>query len=333
MVSVKLVNVSNEILHNISTVFPSNKVSMIIGPNGAGKTTLLKTIAGLKNYEGTIYYDEQVIDNTPPYMRSISFIPQNNVLFQNMSVLENLYFPLKVGREPLTSYSDRIKLLVDKLGLEKLLHKYPSMLSTGEAKRVAIARGLVPVRDLYLIDEPYANLDIEFRSIVKDLFIDMLKNENKTVLLVSHIIDYSINDVDKLYIMWRGRIVFSDKPWKLDNKYLPLETRFWLGSVIDDIDYIVRNDLCYIDFAGYYIPIKCVEDRVVKIIIKQARFLDKCSGKYVVGKTVNIHDLGKYYGVEIAVDKYLLYFKTYRRIGMGEKICLEINEAIPLYMK
>lgn len=138
---------------------------IILGPSGAGKTVLLEVIAGIIEPDsGRIFLNGEDITDLPPEKRGLAYIPQNYALFPNMSVFDNIAFGLKVRKVPKAEIGRKVRELSEVLGISHLLKRKPKTLSGGEMQRVAIARALAVEPELLLLDEPFANLDVQTRG-------------------------------------------------------------------------------------------------------------------------------------------------------------------------
>jgi NitT/TauT family transport system ATP-binding protein len=179
MINVKNLNKQfhNQIIFdNLSLTFEENKVNLITGPSGCGKTTLLKLIAGLdQDYTGTI-------ENIP---EKIAYVFQEDRLLPWMSVEENIRFVLKSIMEA----SQAIEITQQYLhGVHLYDHrdKYPSQLSGGMQRRVAIARAFAYPSTLLLMDEPFTGLDEVLKNELIGTFLELQNQVHKTTLLVTH---------------------------------------------------------------------------------------------------------------------------------------------------
>ena len=155
-----------EVLRGISTVFERGKTNLIIGQSGAGKTVFLKTLTGLiKPDSGDIYYDGVAYSSMDETQREnlrheIGMVFQGGALFDSMSVGENVMFPLMMFSEKNRGeMEDRVQWALHRVNLDGVQAKYPSELSGGMRKRVAIARGIIMNPKYLFCDEPNSGLD------------------------------------------------------------------------------------------------------------------------------------------------------------------------------
>ena len=132
----------------------------LLGPSGSGKTTVLRTVAGFeKPQSGDVMFDNRRMNNVPPSERNLAMVFQQNVLFPNMDVGENVGFPLRVRRLPDSEIASRVEAETRAAGIANLLRRNPGQLSAGQQQVVQLARAMVRRPDLLLVDEPFARLD------------------------------------------------------------------------------------------------------------------------------------------------------------------------------
>ena len=162
---------------------------MIVGASGAGKTTILNILGGMDTLtEGKVLLDGKEISSygkkqLTDYRRyDIGFVFQFYDLIPELTAKENILLPSKLAKKGKTDISDTVK----KLGVENLLGRYPSELSGGQQQRVAIARALVNDPSVLLCDEPTGNLDVSTGNDVLSLLIDLNRNDNRTIVIVTH---------------------------------------------------------------------------------------------------------------------------------------------------
>jgi len=161
--------------------------AIICGATGSGKTTLIETLAGLRQPErGRVLLGGIDVTWSAPADRMIGLVPQDSVLFESMTVAQNLAFGLKARRADRREIQQVVEFLAERLQIESLLHRRPFGLSGGERKRVAIGRAIATSPDVMLLDEPFSSLDPETRHAMRRLVLDLQLETNCTVLQVSH---------------------------------------------------------------------------------------------------------------------------------------------------
>ncbi|ASJ15744.1 molybdenum ABC transporter ATP-binding protein [Thermococcus chitonophagus] len=181
---------------------------IILGPSGAGKTVLLEIIAGIiEPDKGKIYLNGEDITDYPPEKRGLAYIPQNYALFPNMTVYDNIAFGLKIRKTPKAEVEKKVREIAEVLGIKHLLHRKPKTLSGGEQQRVAIARALVIEPELILMDEPFANLDVQTRSKLIREMKRWRRELGFTALHVTHSFEEAVSLGDRVGVMLSGRLV------------------------------------------------------------------------------------------------------------------------------
>lgn len=182
-----------EVLKGITTRFESGKTNLIIGQSGSGKTVLIKNIVGLfEPTEGDVLYDGRSFMSMDKKERALlrremGMIFQNAALFDSMSVLENVMFPLDMFSND--SYKDRVKramFCLDHVNLSDAANKYPGEISGGMQKRVAIARAIAMNPKYLFCDEPNSGLDPKTSILIDELLSDITHEYNMTTIINTH---------------------------------------------------------------------------------------------------------------------------------------------------
>ena len=223
---IKLENVhksfgSTEVLKGVSIEVPTGSVTVILGPSGSGKTTLLRSINFLEPADkGTMILDDKVFDMAAASKKEIlevrrntAMVFQNYNLFANMTALENvkegLVLVQKMGR-----YEALIKAeyYLEKVGMINREHFYPVQLSGGQQQRVGIARALALNPKVILFDEPTSALDPELVGEVLEIMKKIAKEENATMIVVTHEIGFARDVADQVIFMEGGVVVETGAP-------------------------------------------------------------------------------------------------------------------------
>ena len=191
-----------DILKNLSLKIPLGEISCILGNNGSGKTTLLSIIGKvLKPYSGKIFTDKNI---------KIAGLAQNpKAMFSKDSVFLDLIDTLKYTNNMYNE--NKISYVSDLLEISSILHKHPYDLSGGELQKVALAKILILEPNVILLDEPSKGIDPLFKSKLSKILLN-LKNNGKTIIIVSHDMDFCANIVDNCALMFNGEIVAFDDP-------------------------------------------------------------------------------------------------------------------------
>ncbi len=185
---------------------PSTQYLVVAGPNGAGKTTLLYLIAGFLTPDaGTLRFDGSDVTSEPPEQREAAFVFTEPMLFSHLTVAENVGFSPRHGALP----SPDIEAALDLLGVGSLASLRPSELSSGQARRVEIARALASKPRILLLDEPYASIDAADRPGIAAAVKALAAERKMTVLHVSHH-DEDLALGDAILRLRDGRIEAAD---------------------------------------------------------------------------------------------------------------------------
>ena len=198
------------------TVWPG-QVTCLLGPSGCGKSTTLRMIAGVEAPEsGEIAVDGELLwgggRNVPPEHRQIGLMFQDYALFPHLRVADNVAFGLTGDAE---TKAARVEALLRRVGLLGHINSYPHELSGGEQQRVALSRALAPRPRIMLMDEPFSGLDNRLRDGIRDDTLDILREEDAGVLLVTHEPDEAMRMADEIALMRAGRIIQNGPPYQL----------------------------------------------------------------------------------------------------------------------
>lgn len=207
------------IFDNIDLSIPRGRVTAIMGPSGTGKTTLLKLIGGqLPPDKGQILLDGE---NIPSLSRTELFIArermgmlfQSGALFTDMSVFENVAFPIQVHTDlPADMVRDIVLMKLQAVGLRGAQHLMPSELSGGMARRVALARAIALDPDIVMYDEPFTGQDPIAMGVLVNLIRRLNQALGHTSIIVSHDIKETLGIADYVYVVADGRVVAQGSP-------------------------------------------------------------------------------------------------------------------------
>lgn len=202
----------HEVLKGIDAEIAKGQVVCLIGPSGSGKSTLLRCVNGLEDYQrGRISIEGVVVDAASSQLHSIctrvSMVFQRFNLFPHRTALENVMEgPVYVLKEDKQEVRERAMSLLNRVGLAEKTNSYPSSLSGGQQQRVAIARALAMRPQAILFDEPTSALDPEMVGEVLQV-MRVLANEDMTMLVVTHEIQFAREVSDRVLFLDEGRIV------------------------------------------------------------------------------------------------------------------------------
>lgn len=215
-----------KVLKGISTVFEAGKTNLIIGQSGSGKTVMLKTLLGIHTPEnGTISFDGRIYSKlTPDEKRTlrteIGMVFQGSALFDSMTVEDNVAFPLKMfTKKRRRDVKARVNEVLDRVNLKNANRKYPSEISGGMQKRVAIARAIVNNPKYLFCDEPNSGLDPETAIVIDELIHEVTREYDITTVINTHDMN-SVLQIGENIIFLKNGV----KEWEGDKEHI-LETR------------------------------------------------------------------------------------------------------------
>ena len=207
----------------------------LLGPSGVGKTTILRTIAGLQKINsGEIYLKNKIISSDnfhlEPEKRNIALSFQDNSLFPNYKVIDNINFGKKRsnGNGITLNVNDIIKLL----HIDPILEKYPHQISAGEAQRVSLARSIMSKPDLLLLDEPFSNIDQSLKDEIQYSVKNLLKEISLTTILVTHDSFEAFSIADKCGIILNQELKQYDVPYNVHHEPNSIDVANFLNKGI-----------------------------------------------------------------------------------------------------
>ena len=200
-----------EVLHDISTVFENGKTNLIIGQSGSGKTVLMKNLVGLLDpTSGQVLYDGRDFvamskREKVRLRREMGMIFQSAALFDSLSVLENVMFPLDMFSS--MNYRERVRRArecLDRVNLVEAENKYPGEISGGMQKRVAIARAIALNPQYLFCDEPNSGLDPKTSLVIDDLLSSITKEYNTTTIINTHDMNSVMGIGENIIFIYKG---------------------------------------------------------------------------------------------------------------------------------
>jgi ABC-type sugar transport system ATPase subunit len=198
------------VLDDLSLTILHGETLSVIGPSGCGKSTLLRVIAGLIQPEsGDLYFDGQPVNGQSPGDRRVGMVFQNYALYPHMAVEDNMGFFWRLRRRRAQEISAKVRQIAHLLGLDvgALLGRLPRHLSGGEQQRVAVGRCLSREPTVFLLDEPFSNLDAHLRERSRREVKKLLAMFSVTTVFVTHDQQEAIAMGDRIAVMRDGKIV------------------------------------------------------------------------------------------------------------------------------
>jgi NitT/TauT family transport system ATP-binding protein len=207
-----------EALRDMSLDFPKGQLTSLLGPSGCGKTTLLKIIAGLlAPNQGEVYVNGQIVTEPGP---DRAFVFQDFALMPWASVLRNVAFGLELRKVPKSEREDIARKYIKDVGLEGFENSFPHELSGGMRQRVGLARALSVDSPVLLMDEPFSAVDEQTRRKFQEDLLQLVKEESKTFIFVTHSIEEAVYVSDQVAILLPrpSRVSEIIKPSSFKNK-------------------------------------------------------------------------------------------------------------------
>ena len=227
-----------EALKNINLEINEGELVCLLGPSGCGKTTILNLLAGLLDpTSGEIKFDGESVVDKHPKDRNIGLVFQNYALYPHMTVLENIMFPLTVGKNkmPKGKAMEIAKKYMKITSIEELADKKPGNMSGGQQQRVAITRALVQNPKVLLLDEPLSNLDARLRLKIREEIRRLVKEIGITTIFVTHDQEEALSISDRIVLMNQGIVQQFDIPQNLYLEPANLFVAQFMGNPIINI--------------------------------------------------------------------------------------------------
>ncbi len=257
MANVKLENVTKR-YEDVTAVDSMNldiehgEFLTLVGPSGCGKSTTMETIAGLTlPTEGTIEIGGRDVTNLPPKDRGISMVFQNIALFPHMDVYDNISFGLRLRKYDQEEVDRRVEEAADIVQLEGMMDRMPSEMSGGQRQRVAIGRAIVRDPDVFLMDEPLANLDAELKVHMRTQLQRLHKQLDTTIIYVTHDQAQAMTMSDRIAVIDTGDLQQVASPLECYNTPTNLFVAGFIGSpAMNFIDGEITEDGFTSEFAS-----------------------------------------------------------------------------------
>tara|TARA_Y100000310_G_scaffold146209_3_gene145547 strand:+ start:1373 stop:2359 length:987 start_codon:yes stop_codon:yes gene_type:complete len=201
------------VLDGIDLAVAPGEILVLLGPSGCGKTTLLRAVAGLEPMvAGSISWDGVDLAGVPPHERGFGLMFQDHALFPHRDVAGNVGFGLRMAGMPESQQDERVRRVLELVGLEGFGPRSVSTLSGGEAQRVALARSLAPGPRLLMLDEPLGSLDRALRDRLVDELGVLLRRLGQAAIHVTHDHDEAFTLADRIAVMADGQIARTGTP-------------------------------------------------------------------------------------------------------------------------
>ncbi|WP_375089278.1 ABC transporter ATP-binding protein [Peribacillus sp. RS7] len=223
---------------NISLNIKEGEFLSLLGPSGCGKTTTLRMIGGFElPNQGSIKIDGKEAGNLPPNQRPVNTVFQNYALFPHLSIYNNIAFGLKQKKISKAQIASDTTEMIEIMGLQQHMEKYPRQLSGGQQQRVALARALVNKPRVLLLDEPLGALDLKLRKKMQFELKKLHEQFEITFIYVTHDQEEALIMSDRIAVMNQGRIEQIDTPQQIYNNPKTLFVADFIGETnVIDVD-------------------------------------------------------------------------------------------------
>lgn len=236
MAQIRLKNVSKRWnnfvgVDNFNLDIADQEFLVLLGPSGCGKTTTMRMIAGLEEItDGEIWIGDRLVNKLEPKDRDISMVFQSYGLYPNMTVYENIRFPLKVRKVPQEQHHERVMAASKMVELDDYLQRRPAALSGGQRQRVALARAIVREPNAFLMDEPLSNLDAKLRVSTRAQIKNLHHTLKRTTIYVTHDQIEAMTLADRVVVMNKGLVQQVGTPMEIYDRPANTFVASFIGS-------------------------------------------------------------------------------------------------------
>ncbi len=200
-------------LSNVDLEVDEGELLVVVGESGSGKSTLLKSCLGMADYYGgELLVDGIDVENVDLKSGKFAYVNQDFALYPNLTVYENIAFPLRIMRASQKEVDRRVKEMAEMMGISFLLTRKPKHISIGQQQRVAIARALIKNPSFVFLDEPFANVDAVFRKELRDLVKKIHSELKQTMIFVTHDLNEAFYLAERIAVFDEGRLVELGSP-------------------------------------------------------------------------------------------------------------------------
>jgi putative spermidine/putrescine transport system ATP-binding protein len=327
-------------LAELNLTVQSGEFIALLGPSGCGKSTALNCVAGLLPLTGgSIWLDQQRIDQLPPEKRGFGMVFQNYALFPHLTVRRNVAFGLVMRGVPKKEIRGRVDAALELVQLQAHADKLPGRLSGGQQQRVAIARAIVIEPPLILMDEPLSNLDaklrLEMRAEIKRIHRDL----QRTTIYVTHDQDEALSLADRIVVMNEGRTLQIDAPEELYTRPANLKVARFMGyrNILDfDIERVQENRV-FLAKSGIRLQgvaqetvtsgpaVAAIRPDDIQLDTPEMSSESVDAGNVLLGQAEIVEYCGRDYLVDVLTSSGLpLHVRTQKRVVTGDRLRLAL---------
>ncbi len=235
------------VLDQLNLKIPKNKITFIVGKSGEGKSVTIKHIMGLmRPNSGNILIDNEDIttlneEGLREHRKKFGMLFQHAALFDSLTVEDNVMFPLREHepKESLEHHKERAQKILAQVGLKNISQKFPNQLSTGEKKRVGLARALVGKPRVILYDEPTTGMDPIVSEMIDQLIVATGRQEkNLTSVVISHDLKAALATADYIAMLYLGKVSLFGTPEEFKKSKDPVVRQFFSGKVNGPMQFV-----------------------------------------------------------------------------------------------
>ena len=299
---------------------------IFVGPSGCGKSTTLRMIAGLEEIsQGELFIDGKEMNHVPSCDRDIAMVFQNYALYPHMTVLENVMFPLTVGKKkkPKEEAEKIAKEYMKITSIEELANKKPGEMSGGQQQRVAITRALVQSPKILLLDEPLSNLDARLRLKIREEIRRLVKEIGITTIFVTHDQEEALSISDRIVLMNQGIVQQFDIPQNLYLEPANLFVAKFMGNPIINI-YEMNKEGNVLVGDDFSIDLGLLNESRIKQSFNEDKYVVGIRPEYFILSDTPLFK-GKIETAELIGKDCILNFKINNKFS---KAITDINEGI-----
>jgi putative spermidine/putrescine transport system ATP-binding protein len=327
-------------LAGLDLTIQSGEFIALLGPSGCGKSTALNCLAGLVPLtDGSIWLDQQRIDQLRPERRGFGIVFQNYALFPHLNVRRNVGFGLVMRGVSQKEIRRRVDAALELVQLPEHAHKLPGRLSGGQQQRVAIARAIVIEPPVILMDEPLSNLDAKLRLEMRAEIKRIHRNLGRTTIYVTHDQDEALSLADRIVVLNEGRTLQIGSPEELYTKPANLQVARFMGyrNILElSLEKLEEGRA---RLAGPGIRLEgIVQERLTSqravvavrpddIAVRpgEASPSEISPWNVIAGQAEIVEYCGRDYQVDISTEAgLLLHARTARRVVPGERLRLQV---------
>jgi multiple sugar transport system ATP-binding protein len=315
---------------------------VLLGPSGCGKSTTLNMIAGLEEVtEGALYFDDQLVNHTPPHSRDVAMVFQSYALYPHKSVYDNIAFGLVMRKHPKEEIDRRVRDAAKRLEITHLLERKPGELSGGQRQRVALGRAIVRQPSVFLMDEPLSNLDAALRISMRAEIKELHRNMATTFVYVTHDQAEALTLADRIVVMREGVVQQVGTPDQIYEHPANTFVASFLGSPpINYVDGTIEAEGEALSFRSPAVTLALSPriarslsggpGRAVRLGIRPEdidQHVEPGPGCRIAGTVTSVLPVGSDHYLGMRVGGAELFFRVNkdRQHGYGEQIALAAN--------